>query len=108
MSKLLEIATGRKPAEGSKLDQGKPRVDLLFDGMPLALLEISKVLTFGANKYAEHNWVNVENGRSRYLAAEGRHRLAGEGQDDESGLLHEAHKICSALFALELKLRDVK
>ena len=107
-STLLEVATGRKPTPGSKLDQGKPRVDLLLDGVPLALLAIAKVLTFGAKKYDDHNWLKVQNGRSCYLAAEGRHRLAGDGQDDESGLDHGAHKLCSALFAYELRLRGEK
>ena len=107
MSKLLEVATGRKPTKGVKYDEGKPRVELLFDGMPLALLEVAKVLTFGAEKYSAGGWVDVPNGRSRYLGAEGRHRLAGDGKDGESGLDHEAHKLCSALFAYELKLRGL-
>lgn len=94
------------PVSGVKHDGGKPRVELLFDGMPLALLEVSKVLTFGAEKYDDHNWLIVPDGRKRYSGAEGRHRLAGETKDEESGLDHEAHKLCSALFAYELKLRE--
>jgi hypothetical protein len=38
---------------GTKNDQEKPRTDLLSS---TALLEISKVLSFGAKKYAAHNW----------------------------------------------------
>lgn len=88
-------------APGRKDDTGKIRADLLPAG---ALMEVAKVLTFGAIKYqAENTWQNVTPFRSRYLAALMRHlfaRMRGEIYDPESGLLHMAHLACCALFLL--------
>ncbi|QVE65530.1 hypothetical protein [Ralstonia phage vB_RsoP_BMB50] len=89
---------------GMKFDGGKPRMDLLFDGMPNALLGIGDVLTFGAKKYADHSWQKVENAQARYSAALIRHQLAiskGETNDPESGLPHAYHLACNALFLAE-------
>lgn len=94
---------------GMKYDAGKPRMDLLLDGCPNALLRISDVLTFGAKKYAEHSWHTVAEGKSRYKAALLRHLTAhamGETLDSESGLPHLAHAACCALFILELEQMD--
>jgi hypothetical protein len=83
---------------GLKFDQGKNRVELL----PVrALLEVSKVLTFGAAKYGANNWQGVE--AIRYFGAGDRHRWArrlGEMNDPESGLPHMAHASCCDLFLL--------
>jgi hypothetical protein len=92
---------------GIKHDQGKIRMDLLpMDG----LLEIAKVLTFGADKYGDRNW---EKGIAthRLRGAQLRHDAAtemGELYDEESGLLHTAHKACSALMELTLHIRARK
>lgn len=93
---------------GAKYDAGKPRVDLLIDGCPLSLEEVSKVLTFGAKKYADHNWQHVPDGETRYKAAMMRHVLAssrGDKTDSETGLSHLAHAACCILFMLELELK---
>lgn len=93
---------------GVKFDQDKPRVDLLIDGMPLALESISQVLTFGAKKYADHNWQKVPDGENRYKAALMRHILAssrGEKTDPETGISHLSHAACCLLFLLELELK---
>lgn len=93
---------------GVKYDSEKPRVDLLIDGCPLSLEAISKVLTFGSKKYADHNWQHVEDGEQRYKAALMRHVLAsakGEKVDSETGLSHLAHAACCVLFMLELELK---
>jgi len=37
---------------GAKMDEGKIRIDLILDGMPLALKAVAEVATFGANKYS--------------------------------------------------------
>jgi len=98
-------------AAGVKFDGNKPRMELLTQGCPLALLEIGRVLTFGAQKYADHNWQKVPDGQLRYNAAGIRHDLAhalGEVNDPESGLNHLAHKACCVLFELELELRKCK
>lgn len=94
---------------GMKYDAGKPRMDLLLDGCPNALLRISDVLTFGAQKYVAHSWHTVAEGKSRYKAALLRHLTAhalGETLDSESGLPHLAHAACCALFILELEQMD--
>jgi hypothetical protein len=93
---------------GKKDDESKPRMSLLIDGCPNALLEVGKVLTFGAIKYKDHDWLNVKDGVGRYTSAMIRHMVAkstGQKIDPESGLSHAAHIACNALFILELELR---
>lgn len=84
----------------AKFDGEKPRADLL----PSApLLMIAEVLTFGAKKYAAHNW-RAGFDQSRLIGAALRHLLAyndGEDTDPESGLSHLAHLGCCVLFMLE-------
>lgn len=82
---------------GRKDDSDKPRMDLLdWD----ALEGIAKVLTFGANKYAAHNWRGGI-AYSRLIAAMLRHTAAiqrGEDTDPESGLPHVDHIGCCVMF----------
>lgn len=85
-----------------KFDQDKPPMHLLSNE---ALLEIAKVMQFGANKYHAHNW---RKGFlwSRPLAAAMRHLGAfndGEDKDPESGLSHLAHAACNLLFLIEFE-----
>jgi hypothetical protein len=102
--------------KGVKHDQGKPDLTFLFEYFPEALIEVSKVAGFGAEKYERGNWVDVENATSRYEAALLRHLLAryipqikvGDPNphfDAESSLLHLAHAAWNALAILELHLR---
>lgn len=83
---------------GVKLDQDKPRMDLI---PALAALEEARVWTFGARKYAEHNWAKGLK-FSRIIAAAMRHLNSiqqGEDRDPESGLLHAAHiRCCMAML----------
>lgn len=93
---------------GAKLDAGKPRPGLVLGGFARALLEVSKVGTFGAAKYTDDGWTEVPNGEARYEDAGLRHWLmsrAGQECDDESELLHLAHEAWNALARLDLKLR---
>lgn len=86
-----------------KFDHDKPMYDLL---PPLAIDEMAKVMTMGAEKYEAHSWKTVKNGKSRYLAALLRHAFAivrGELVDPESGLPHAAHIMCNAAFLVELQ-----
>lgn len=111
---LFEVIEEDKPKQiggthyGIKHDQEKLKPTLLFDDMPLAIQEMLKVLKYGADKYAEGNWLKVDNGESRYRNACDRHRLQSsiEEYDAESGLLHLAHEAVNAVMLLELKLRD--
>lgn len=85
---------------GLKYDAGKPRMWLLPF---IALYEIARVLTFGANKYAPNSWQTVENGEERYANALLRHLTKiqeGEIYDEESGLLHWSHVGCNSLFLI--------
>lgn len=92
---------------GAKLDAGKIQASLLED-FSLALLEVAKVLTFGAEKYTAGGWQHVQNGIKRYNDAAWRHRLAARYEEfnPESGLSHDAHEAWNVLAKLELKLRE--
>lgn len=90
-----------------KADAGKPRFDLLMDGMPDALLDVAKVLTWAieVKGYKPHSWKEVPDAKRRYLAALHRHDNAmsrGEVNDPESGLPHAAHRACCVLFLAQL------
>ena len=89
---------------GLKYDNEKPRMELL---PPKAIVEVAKVLTFGATKYSPENWKLLENLQTRYSGATLRHIFSimdGEELDPETGYYHEAHAICCLLFKLEAKL----
>lgn len=91
---------------GEKYDEGKLRYDLV---PPEAMQEYVRVLTFGANKYADRNW---EGGiaYSRLFAAAFRHMFAfllGERMDPETGISHLAHAICCLNFLLTYEIRDM-
>lgn len=90
--------------EGTKYDNGKPRMDLLDSH---ALEQLAKVLTFGAQKYAAHNWRKGIS-KSRLIAAALRHifaYLGGQDTDEETGLSHIAHAMCCCMFILGLEHR---
>lgn len=85
---------------GLKFDEHKPRWSLLPKG---TVVQIVKVLEFGAAKYKENNWQHVEGGRQRYYDAMMRHMEAwwnGEKTDPESGHSHLAHAGCCLLFMM--------
>jgi len=94
---------------GAKLDAGKVRAGLVLGGFSRALLEVSKVGTYGANLYSPYGWTKVENGKERYTDAMLRHFLreeAGEEIDPESNLSHAAHLAWNALARLDLMIRE--
>ena len=90
-----------------KADSEKIRLELL----PVRpLLDIGKVLTFGAKKYSERNW---EKGLAwhRAYGATLRHLFAwwnGETYDPETGLNHLAHALCEIMFLLEFSYTHVE
>lgn len=88
---------------GQKHDGGKPDWSLVpFDAMEHAV----RVLEHGARKYGPENWRDVEDAERRYWNAAMRHMLAhmeGEAHDEDSGLPHLAHAVCSLLFILSLE-----
>lgn len=86
-----------EPGKAIKHDQEKNRVDLL---PPFVLGEVSKVLTFGAKKYAAHNWRGGFE-YSRTCGAALRHIYAWQDREDldpETGLNHIDHAICELMF----------
>lgn len=99
----LELLDGGR----MKLDDNKALAGSLYEYFPNALLEISKVSTFGARKYERGGWKYVSNAHERYTDAMHRHflaEMAGQKIDEESGLLHAAHAAWGALCRLELEL----
>ena len=90
--------------EGRKYDGGKAKLHLL---PPKSILEVGKVLTYGAEKYDAENWRKVDDLQNRYTSAALRHIFAhieGEDVDEETGLSHLAHAMCCLLFKLEDEL----
>lgn len=90
---------------GIKHDDGKPMLALL----PIeALIEVGKVMTFGATKYQAHNW-RLGFKFSRVSSAALRHLfawIAGEDKDPETGLSHLAHAAACVLFLLTYTLQN--
>lgn len=87
----------RPEGKGWKFDEGKSRMDLLDSEF---LEGVGRVLGFGANKYAAHNWRNGID-YSRLIGAALRHLAAinrGEDVDSESGLPHIHHVGCCVMF----------
>ena len=98
-------------SSGAKLDAGKPRVGLVLGGFANALLEISKVGTYGAAKYTDNGWRDVEDGVSRYSDAMFRHLLQEHSEgllDKESEMMHAAMAAWNAMARLERILVEMK
>lgn len=94
---------------GAKLDAGKVRPALVLGGFARALLEVSKVGTYGATKYTENGWMEVPKGLDRYDDAKLRHWLlekTGVECDPDTNLAHAAHEAWNALARLDLLIRQ--
>lgn len=86
--------------KGMKFSSGKPKWQLMAPLWP-AMTEVVHVLTRGAEKYEDNNWMHVS--RDEYLRAIMSHYTAyagGEHIDPDMGSHHLANLICSALFLL--------
>lgn len=89
-----------------KKDAGKVPMELL---PTIPLVEIAKVLGFGAKKYAPDGWRQGMDWRRVYGAVL-RHMASweqGEDLDPETGLPHLAHAGCEILFLLEYVKRGL-
>jgi len=98
---IYDGSTFKSKEIGRKFDGGKLEYGLL---PPLALEEVVKVLTFGAQKYERDNWQKVSDAKRRYFDALQRHIWAwkkGEQIDPESGIHHLAHAMCCLMFLFE-------
>lgn len=72
---------------------------------PVAIEQLNRVLSFGAKKYASHNW-RAGFKWSRVLSAAFRHLfawMAGQDKDPETGISHLAHAMCCIMFLLEFE-----
>ena len=91
------------PAGALRYDGDKPKMGLIS---PIAMKGLADVLTFGAKKYASHNWrKGMDWSRSydsllRHLAA----WLGGEDHDPESKLPHIDHIACNVMFLQEYRI----
>lgn len=90
--------------EAKKHDGEKVRLELV----PFtALFAVGDAFTYGAKKYADHNyrlgmkWSRLLGAALRHLAAWG----AGEDHDPESGLPHLAHAGACVLMLLDAELQ---
>lgn len=110
--KLKEITndSAAKIAEGAiKYDGGKtPIFQGALDYFPRAIEAVAAVSAFGASKYAWKGWEKMDDPNNRVLNALFRHQfkiVKGEEYDEESKLLHAAHRAWNDLADLELILR---
>ena len=100
----VDFEKAKEIMEGRKYDGNKAKLYLL---PPKSILEVGKVLTYGAEKYDAENWRKVDDLQNRYTSAALRHIFAhmdGEADDQETGLSHLAHAMCCLLFKLEDEL----
>lgn len=96
-------------APGAKDDSGKIMAGLVLEGFSKALLEVSKIGTFGATKYSPNGWKHVPNAKARYTDAMLRHFLkeSAEGYlDEEMELPHAAAVAWNALARLHFILEE--
>ena len=92
--------------QGKKYDKGKLRHDLI---PPLWHNALAEVLTHGAEKYGDDNWLGVASPESRYYAALMRHLQAyreGEIIDQESGMSHLRHAFTNLGFLVTAEERE--
>ena len=84
-------------SEGKRFNKGKNRIELLS---PVALWELAKVFTKGAEKYDDHNWALGMTYSSVFGCLE-RHTLkrkAGLLRDPETGCLHSSLIMSNAMI----------
>lgn len=95
---------------GCKLDLGKPKVIKGFlSYFPRAIISVSNISEFGAEKYAWNSWKSVNDGVERYQEAGARHLLESfisGPEDKDSELLHLSHQAWNAMASLELYLKE--
>lgn len=102
------------PKEKEEINTGKKYDDmkLKYHLIPSECIEsVAKILTFGANKYGENNWQNLEDFNNRYYSALMRHIekwRQGEYIDPESGELHLSHAMTNICFLLWKGIQETK
>ena len=94
----------KKGKGGVKFDEEKTKLHLV---RPEFIMELGGVLTYGANKYGDYNWMEGLD-YSRSIAAYKRHLNAFEQKedfDDETGLSHLAHAAANLMFLFHFRNR---
>jgi hypothetical protein len=103
------MAKNDRRGAGAKYDAGKPYIHSVLRYFPRAIEEIARVNEHGASNHGWDTWDSIEDAKGRYDDARLRHDLAdaaGKVTDEESGLLHAAHRAWGNLAVLELMLRE--
>lgn len=101
---LGEMLVAKAVEQGLRYNADKPRMSLIDS---YAMEELAKVLTFGAKKYAAHNWrkglkiSECLDSMQRHINAYNNPHM--EDTDPETGLSHMAHVMCNAMFILWLQ-----
>lgn len=91
--------------EGNKNDEEKIRMDLI---PPTAIKALATVLTHGAKKYGDNNWMEGIKFRRIYAAMQ-RHLTAyreGESIDFDSRIPHLWLAFCELAFLIHYEERD--
>lgn len=95
---------------GAKLDSGKQIPYTVLGAFAPALQEVTRVGTYGANKYTKHGWISVPNGKERYYEAMLRHLLEDmkttDSVDPETQITHLAHAAWNILAILTLRANE--
>jgi hypothetical protein len=108
---LEELKDQIEPLEESttsakKNDSQKPDLSMLpFE----SIIEVCRVMDYGAIKYDKHNWRKGMNW-TRLSSAVLRHLFAwisGEDKDPETGITHLAHAACGLLFLISYEKGQV-
>ncbi len=110
-SLLKEASKQRARGAGAKHDNGKPCIHSILRYFPRALEAIARVNEHGAKNHGWNTWDTIDDAKNRYDDARLQHDLSeikGEVTDEESGLLHAAHRAWGNLAVLELALREQK
>lgn len=96
--------------QGIKYDNGKPRLGEMIKDFAEPLVEISKVWSFGAEKYEKSNWKLVDRAEDRYTNAMLRHLIAEDTEvyDKESKILHATHVAWNAIARLYFIVKSKK
>lgn len=102
MLKRQGVRKTAKPTIGVKNDTEKTRFDLLS---PDFLFEMADIMTFGAKKYADRNYL-LGISWSRYFSALMRHAwnwFRGNEVDEETGRSHLAHAGCCLMILYDMQ-----